>query len=68
MPLFSDLSGANVAVENDLWGICGSDGGLGDAPLAGDNTVVQITYMQSNTGFAPNRTALVNLPPTPRST
>jgi hypothetical protein len=48
MTLFEDQAGAgNTAVFSDLYTISRQDGGLGDAPVAGDPTVQQATYQET---------------------
>jgi hypothetical protein len=56
MPLFVDETiGAPATVETDIFDITGGDGGLGDAAVPGDNTVVQITYSPGVTNFVTTR-------------
>jgi len=47
MTLFIDQSGDSSAVFGDLYSISRQDGGLGDSNVAGDPTVIQVTYIET---------------------
>jgi hypothetical protein len=51
--LFIDQAGSPSCVEADLIVICqANNGGFGDAPVAGDTTVLQVTYTEAPGGPA----------------
>lgn len=61
MTLFIDQTGVPTAVFANLVVISGSDGGLGTSIVAGDPTVLQVTYAQSVSSVTANRlNTLVN--------
>ncbi len=55
MPLYNETYGYYSSVLTDLYYICNQDGGLGDTPVPGDTTVMQITYNQNMSSSGCNR-------------
>ena len=62
MTLFVDFTiGTPSTVFNDLFAICGCDGGLGEANLPGNNQLAKVTYRQTIASVTANRlSTLIN--------